>query len=69
MGDLVRDEIVYVRADAEADEVLDVMSEHRIRRVPVIDSHVLVGIVTQADVARALPDRRIGDLVGAVSAD
>ncbi|MGJ7417189.1 CBS domain-containing protein [Streptomyces cinereoruber] len=69
VGDLARDEIVYVRADAEADEVLDVMGEHKIRRVPVIDSHVLVGIIAQADVARALPDRKVGDLVGAVSAD
>ncbi|MFF4871848.1 MULTISPECIES: CBS domain-containing protein [unclassified Streptomyces] len=69
VGDLARDEIVYVRADADADEVLDVMSEHKIRRVPVIDSHVLVGIIAQADVARALPDRKVGDLVGAVSAD
>ncbi|MFJ6250021.1 MULTISPECIES: CBS domain-containing protein [unclassified Streptomyces] len=69
VGGLARDEIVRVRTDAEAEEVLDVMKEHKARRVPVIDGHVLVGVIAQADVARALPDREVGDLVGAVSAD
>ncbi|MFD5328480.1 CBS domain-containing protein [Streptomyces sp. NPDC127092] len=68
-GELAQDEIVTVGADDSADEVLHVMSEHRIRRVPVIDHHVLVGIIAQADVARTLPDRPVGDLVGSISED
>ncbi|MFD0366479.1 CBS domain-containing protein [Streptomyces sp. NPDC059071] len=68
-GELAQDEIVTVGADDDADEVLHVMSEHRIRRVPVIDDHVLVGIIAQADVARTLPDRPVGDLVGSISED
>ncbi|WMX43776.1 CBS domain-containing protein [Streptomyces roseicoloratus] len=66
-GELAQDEIVTVGAEDSADEVLHVMSEHRIRRVPVIDGHVLVGIIAQADVARTLPDRPVGDLVEAIS--
>ena len=31
------------------------MANYRVRRLPVIDGHQLVGIVAQADVARALP--------------
>jgi CBS domain-containing protein len=38
-----------------------------VRRLPVVDGHELVGIVTQADVARNLPDDKIGDLVEAIS--
>jgi len=46
---------------------LATMTKHGVRRLPVIDGHDLVGIVTQADVARNLPDDRIGDLVEAIS--
>ncbi|MER5310840.1 CBS domain-containing protein [Streptomyces sp. NPDC002773] len=66
-GDCAEGEIVTVQADDSVEQVLSVMSEHKIRRVPVIDSHVLVGIIAQADVARALPDRHVGDLVESVS--
>ncbi|MEV7802290.1 CBS domain-containing protein [Microbispora sp. NPDC088329] len=38
-------------------------------RLPVVDGHTLVGIVALADVARALPDRPVGDLVDAISTD
>ena len=43
------------------------MAEHGVRRLPVIDSHDLVGMVSQADIARNLPEDRVGDLVEAIS--
>ncbi|MFE5615514.1 CBS domain-containing protein [Streptomyces sp. NPDC056470] len=67
-GDLAQDTIVTVAADDSAEQVLRVMTENRIRRVPVIDSHVLVGIISQADVARTLPEAQVGDFVETVSA-
>ncbi|MFF5970421.1 CBS domain-containing protein [Streptomyces sp. NPDC012769] len=66
-GELAQGEIVTVSADDDASEVLRVMSEHKIRRVPVIDGHILVGIIAQADIARTLSDDKVGDLVGTVS--
>jgi CBS domain-containing protein len=50
-----------------AAEVLSTMASHKVRRLPVIDGHRLVGIVAVADVARALPDRPVGDLIDAIS--
>ena len=44
------------------------MSEHKVRRLPVIDGHDLVGIVSQADLARELDEEKVGDLVEAISA-
>jgi CBS domain-containing protein len=43
------------------------MSSHQVRRLPVIDGHDLVGMVAVADVARALSDRPVGDLIDAIS--
>ena len=45
----------------------DVPLSETVRRLPVIDGHQLVGIVAVADVARALPDRPVGDLIDALS--
>ena len=58
---------VTIGADDSIEEALATMTKHGVRRLPVIDGHDLVGIVTQADVARNLPDDRIGDLVEAIS--
>lgn len=43
------------------------MKKYQVRRLPVIDGHDLVGMLTQADVARSLPDERVGELVGYIS--
>ncbi|WP_329246882.1 CBS domain-containing protein [Actinoallomurus sp. NBC_01490] len=66
-GDLAQGEAVTIGADDDAREILRTMADHRVRRLPVIDGHTLVGIVAQADVARALPDPQVGELLQAVS--
>jgi CBS domain-containing protein len=68
-GDLAQGEVVTIGADDDADEILRTMSAHKVRRLPVIDGHTLIGMVAQADVARALPDPKVGDLVQALSTD
>jgi CBS domain-containing protein len=68
-GDLRQDEAVTIGADDDAQEILRTMTEHKVRRLPVIDGHRLVGMVAQADVARALPDPQVGDLLQALSSD
>jgi CBS domain-containing protein len=67
VGDLADGKPVTIGADDSVEEALATMSKHGVRRLPVIDGHDLVGIVTQADVARNLPDDKIGDLVEAIS--
>jgi CBS domain-containing protein len=66
-GEFVQGEAVTIGADDDINELLSTMSQHKVRRLPVIDGDKLVGIVAQADVARALPDPRVGDLVEALS--
>ena len=60
-------ETVTIGADDSVEEILRTMTEHGVRRLPVIDGHELIGIVTQADVAKNLPDDQIGRLVEAIS--
>lgn len=66
-GDLAQGEAVTIGADDDANEIMRTMTSHRVRRLPVIDGHELVGVVAQADVARALPNPQSGELVEALS--
>jgi CBS domain-containing protein len=58
---------VTIGADDSIDEAIRTMGEHQIRRLPVIDGHDLVGILTQADIARNYPEDRVGELVELIS--
>jgi CBS domain-containing protein len=66
-GELAQSKPVTIGADDSAEETLRTMAEHQVRRLPVIDGHELVGIVSQADVARELPDETVGEVLRAVS--
>jgi CBS domain-containing protein len=66
-GELAQGEAVTIGADDPIEELLATMSEYQVRRLPVIDGHKLVGIIAQADVAKALPDPPVGELVEALS--
>ena len=61
-------EVVTIGADDPIDEALRTMTEHKVRRLPVIDGHRLVGIVSQADIATNIDEEKVGDLVEAISA-
>ncbi|MGW6832288.1 CBS domain-containing protein [Streptomyces sp. NPDC054949] len=65
-GDLAQGKAVTIGADDDAAEILRTMGLHQVRRLPVIDGHTLI-IVALADVARALPEAKVGDLLEAIS--
>jgi CBS domain-containing protein len=58
---------ITIGADDSIEEALRTMSQHQVRRLPVIDGHRLVGIVSQADIARNYDEEKVGDLVEAIS--
>jgi CBS domain-containing protein len=66
-GELGDGKPVTIGADDSVEEALRTMTEHKVRRLPVIDGHDLIGIVSQADIAANLPDEKTGDLVEAIS--
>jgi CBS domain-containing protein len=61
-------EVVTIGADDPVEEILRTMTEHKVRRLPVIDGHDCVGMVSQADVATNLDEADVGELVESISA-
>jgi CBS-domain-containing membrane protein len=59
---------VTIGADDSVQEALRTMKDHKVRRLPVIDGHDLVGIVSQGDLAVEIDQEDVGELVAAVSA-
>jgi len=69
VGTVAGGEVVTIGADDSLDEARRTMEQHQVRRLPVIDGHRLVGMVSQGDLAKALPDEETGRLVESVSQD
>jgi CBS domain-containing protein len=53
----------FVDADADTGEVIQLMRRRQIKRVPVIEDHRLVGMISEADLARSLPEEQVGAFV------
>jgi CBS domain-containing protein len=66
--DLGVHEVVTIGADDPIDEALRTMIDHKVRRLPVIDGHDLVGIISQGDIATNIDEEKVGELVEAISA-
>ncbi|MFF4404464.1 CBS domain-containing protein [Streptomyces sp. NPDC001262] len=54
----------WIAADADIEDVLHEMESHRIRRLPVIDNKRMVGMISEADLARHLPDNQLAEFAG-----
>ncbi len=68
VGSLGDGKPVTIWADDSVEEAIRTMAEHKVRRLPVIDGHELIGVVSQADVATNLAEEDTGALVEAISA-
>ena len=66
-GELGQGKPVTIGADDDVDLLLTTMADHKVRRLPVIDGHELIGIVSQADVANNLEEEQVGKLVDIIS--
>ncbi|WP_131745760.1 CBS domain-containing protein [Frankia sp. Cppng1_Ct_nod] len=64
--DLAQGKPFYIDAGADLDEVMRQMMEHKIKRLPVIKDSRLVGMISEADLARNLPEDKLGQLVEAI---
>lgn len=67
-GELGEGKPVTIGADDSIEDAISTMKDHKVRRLPVIDGHELIGIVSQADLARSVDEEHVGELVEAISA-
>lgn len=68
-GALAEGKPVTIGADDDIREALQLMQDHQVRRLPVIDGYDLVGIISQADVALALSATQTAETVAEISED
>jgi CBS domain-containing protein len=68
VAEIASEEVYAVTPDDDLDDALETMARAQVRRVPVVvRENQLVGIISQADVARVGKDKTTGDVVGAIS--
>lgn len=69
-GDLAQGTPRWVSADTDVTEVLEMMEQAKIKRLPVIDmqnNKKLVGMICESDLARNVSDEQLAHFVEAVS--
>jgi CBS domain-containing protein len=54
VADVMTHDVLSVRTDAPLEEIVTLMEERRIKRVPVLECDRVVGVVSRADLLRAL---------------
>lgn len=54
--DIMETQVLYVRPDQTVDECMAVMSDKRVRHLPVIDQGKLVGIISIGDLVKNIID-------------
>src|SRR5829696_995537 len=66
--EIASQDVVTIDPQQDLDEALRLMAQHQLRRLPVVEEDGrLVGIVSQADVARHGDDARTGEVVEQIS--
>ena len=67
VGDILTENPIYAYPDEPLDEALEHMAYRRVRRLPVVDSDRLIGMLAQADVVHEVKDKKAGRLVEEIS--
>ena len=67
-GELAQGMPVTIESVADVADVLRTMEQHQVHRLPVIESQQPVGMISQADLARHLPEHLVGEFIDAVCA-
>lgn len=68
-GDLAQGKPVTIGADDSIDELVRTMAQAEVKRLPVIDGHTLVGVISEADLAEYATPQQVVAVVRGVYAD
>ena len=68
VSDIVSSSVICATPEMSTHEAADLMSEHQVRRLPVVENERIVGIVSLGDLAvKEAKDKRIGDTLEHIS--
>ena len=56
-SEIMTTDLITVSGDAEIEDVADLMVEHNIKRVPVVEKDTVIGIISRADIIKTLAKR------------
>ena len=65
--ELEQSEIITLRPDDSIQHACDLMAEHQVRRLPVVEDGRVVGMVSQADVAKNVSPEQAGRMLTQIS--
>jgi CBS domain-containing protein len=68
-GDVMTQQVIHVAEETPLGDVVGLMEKHNIKRLPVLSDGKLVGIVSRADLLRALAARQADPLPPPVESD
>lgn len=66
--DLAQGTPFFVDADASVEDAIQLMEQHKVRRLPVISDQKLIGMLSQGDIAKNIDQGKAGELLRAISA-
>lgn len=65
-GEMARGTPIWVDVNDGTDDVLRTMTESAIRRVPVLEEHRVVGMISEADLAVSLDDAHVKQFAASI---
>ena len=68
-GELAQGHVTWVEADTDMTQIVEMMGQEQVKRMPVIEDHMLVGMISESDLARHLDEHELSRFVERVFAD
>jgi CBS domain-containing protein len=62
-GEFAQGSVHWVSSDTDIDDALAVMAEHQVKRLPVVDDHRLVGMISETDLTKHIDSGRLAHVV------
>jgi CBS domain-containing protein len=67
-GEFAQEGLHWVESNTDINDVLRKMEQHQVKRMPVIEDHRLVGMISEADLGRHLSEDQVAHFVEGVYA-
>lgn len=67
VGEIATGQPYYAAPDQDLDEALELMAYRKVRRVPVVEDGLLVGMLAQADVVHEVKEKKAAHVIDEIS--